>query len=542
MPVQIVEPITRETLSPYAKLGKSNSQIQARICELLFRLIQTDSPAKVESLCREEIDWLNNEPYGASTRTKMISAYRKAVDAYFSENQPAANLLRPRKTKEGIVSSHCALDYLWASSDDYEYVKTQNKTKTADQRDNLTGFDAAKAVEATEKAITSEDWRELAAGLIMAVQSRPSDMLSSGEFKAVSKYKLEFKSRAKKRGKVATGEIYCLVEAVTFIDAFSRLRRAPEVMEMKSWALKDIDSGKNSTLNRAVKRIYDGVIPVPHGETELSCKNLRAAGVNAAYWLHGRDDQSLGRFAELQLLHDNPGTAANYEDFYAADSQGKRLLQVGILKDGPLEVKPRSEKRSSLALDKQLLGMIADAEQWGEGSHADRLERIIAKAKQASDLAAQLARECEKRQALELKLKRLEQAQGEQATKPAAKVTAKPAAPANEASGFDWRNVSNAELNGDRRHDAYAEKLRRTVEAVKEYNAGLDDSERFAITGSLLRQLTGVKPGKVKLWADANQAELASYNAGYGARQNTGKPEPRSVIKWSEAAYGAYDW
>ena len=26
---------------------------------------------------------------------------------------------------------------------------------------------------------------------------------------------------------------------------------------------------------------------------------------------------------------------------------------------------------------------------------------------------------------------------------------------------------------------------------------------------------------------DANQAELDSYNASYGARQNTGKPEPR---------------
>ena len=62
--------------------------------------------------------------------------------------------------------------------------------------------------------------------------------------------------------------------------------------------------------------------------------------------------------------------------------------------------------------------MIADAEQWGEGSHADRLERIIARAKQADRLEAQLARECEKRQALELKLKRLEQAQGEQRLRP----------------------------------------------------------------------------------------------------------------------------
>ncbi len=538
MPVQIVEPITRETLKPYARLGKSNSQIQARICDLLFRLIQTDNPVKVESLCGEEIDWLENEPYGQSTRTKFVSAYRKAIDAYFTENPPVASLLSPRKTKAGVINSHCALNYLWASSDDYHYVKSQNKTKTADQRDNLTSFDADAAVKATKQALQSEDWRELAAGLIMAVQSRPSDMLSSGDFKAITKYKLEFKSRAKKRGATATGEIFCLVDSATFIDAFSRLRREPEVLEMKDWALKDIDSGKNSTLNRAVKRIFGGIIPVPHGEKELSCKNLRAAGVNAAYWLHGRANQSLGRFAEIQLLHDNPGTAANYEDFYCVDATGQRLQDIGVLKDEPLAAKPLSEKRSSVSVDSQLRDMIADTQQWGEGSHADRLERIIAKAKQADKLAAQLARECEKRQALELKLKRLEQVQGKVVDAP----TVEAVKEAYEPTGFDWRNVSNAELNGDRRHDAYAEKLRRSVEAIQDYNAGLDDTEHFSITGSLLRQLTGVKPGKVSMWIDEHRAELDSYNAGYGARQNTGKPEPRSVIKWSEAAYGTYDW
>jgi hypothetical protein len=544
MPAQIVTPVTRDTLKPYANLGKSNAKIQSRICDLIFRLIQTDDPAKVESLCREEIQWLESENYGASTRTKFVSAYRKAVDAYFSEHSPAASLLRPRKTKAGVINSHCALDYLWASGDDYDYVKSQNKTKTAEQRDNLTGFDAAAAVEATKKAIESEDWRELAAGLIMAVQSRPSDMLSSGDFKAVSKYRLEFTSRAKKRGKAATGEIFCLVDSATFIDAFSRLRRTAEVMEMKDWALKDIDSGKNSTLNRAVKRVYAGVIPVPYGESELSCKNLRAAGVNAAYWLHGRDDQSLGRFAELQLLHDNPGTAANYEDFYAADAQGNRLLQVGIIKDEKLTTKPLSESRSSLSLDKQLLAMVGNAAQWGEGSQADRLERIIARALQADKLEAQLARECEKRLALELKLKQLEQPTEQVIEQPAANPAIENESAELEPAGFDWRNVPNGELNGDRRHDAYAEKLRRSVEAIQEYNAGLETPEQYAINSSILRALTGVKPGKVKEWMDSHKAELDSYSEaqGHTYRQNVGKPDPKLAIKWSESAYGLYEW
>ena len=158
--------------------------------------------------------------------------------------------------------------------------------------------------------------------------------VQAGKFKAVSKYKIEFTTGLKKRGKSVTGEIFCLVDTATFIDAFSRLRREPDVMEMKGWALKDIDSGKNKTVNRAVRRVFgdkrDGgaIIPVPHGETELSCKNLRASGVNVSYWLHGRETQSLGRFAELQLLHDNPGTAANYEDFYCVDASGKRRVRL----------------------------------------------------------------------------------------------------------------------------------------------------------------------------------------------------------------------
>ena len=383
----------------------------------------------------------------------------------------------------------------------------------------------------------------------MAVQSRPSDILQSGDFKAISQYRLEFTSRAKKRGVIAQGEVFCLIDTPTFIDAFSRLRRTPEVMAMKDWTLKEVDSGKNKTINRAVKRVFGSerdrgaIIPVPYGEKELSCKNLRAAGVNVAYWLHGRETQSIGRFAELQLLHDNPGTAANYEDFYCTDDQGDRLQQTGILKDAPLAAVPLSEKRSSLSLDKQLLAMVSDVEQWGEGSHADRLERIIARAKQADRLEAQLARECEKRQRLELELTRSQSvASAAKAKTKGSEVKVEPEpVPEADQTGFNWRNVSNDELKGDRRHDAYHEKLRRSVEAIEEYNAGRDDSEQFAITGSLLRQITKVKPGLVKKWMEAHEAELESYNAGYPARQNTGKPAPRSVIKWSES-YGDYTW
>ena len=553
MPTAIVKPTTLETFKPFSKLGKSNGKIQARICDLLLRLVQTDDPAKVKDLCLDEVAWLEAEYANPNTRTSYITAYRKALEAYFAEHQPPASLLSERQTSKGLITQHCALNFLLAAPQDYAQKSASTKAKTAKQRDNLTAFNAAAVVDATEQALKSDDWRELAAGLIMAVQCRPSDMLQAGKFKAVSKYRLAFTTGLKKRGKSVTGEIFCLVDTLTFMDAFSRLRRAPEVMEMKDWKLIEVDSGKNKTLNRAVRRVFGDkrdsgeIIPVPHGEKELSCKNLRAAGVNVSYWLHGRDNQSLGRFAELQLLHDNPGTAANYEDFYAVGADGNRLLKVGVLKDEKLSAKPKSEKRSSISVDAQLRDMIGDAEQWGEGSQAERLERIIARAKQADRLERQLALESEKRQKAELDLKRLQQAtakgEGIASHEQPAQVVAA-ASHVDEATGFDWRSVPNTELNGDRRHDAYKEKLRRSVEAIQEYNAGRELDEQFAITGSLLRQLTKVKPGKVKEWMQANKAELDAYDRamGFAPRQNTGKPDPREAIKWSEQAYGEYEW
>ncbi|MEO1148332.1 MAG: hypothetical protein AAFY26_22365 [Cyanobacteria bacterium J06638_22] len=60
------------------------------------------------------------------------------------------------------------------------------------------------------------------------------------------------------------------MDSVTFIDAFQRLRRHPSVLNLQDKALKDIDSQKNATINRAVSRVFGDIIPAPQGEKELS--------------------------------------------------------------------------------------------------------------------------------------------------------------------------------------------------------------------------------------------------------------------------------
>jgi hypothetical protein len=283
-------------------------------------------------------------------------------------------------------------------------------------------------------------------------------------------------------------------------------------------ALKDIDSGKNSTLNRAINRIFGAIIPAPFGEKDLSAKNLRAAGVNVAHHLYGRDDQIIGRFAELQLLHGNPGAAANYEDFYCTGADGKKLHEVGIRKDSGLETMPKSTTKTSMTVDRQLLEQM---DTFGPGSRSEQLVHIMALARKAEELQAQLAY------------------QKEQNAKLRAAATVE-TAPAPESDLI--RAIPNAELMGSKKRGAAEERLRRTVEAIQEYNAGRELAEQIAVNKGSLRSLAGVNAQTINTWVDDHAAELAQYSEaqGHGYRQNVG--QDLSVIKWSEAAYGAYEW
>ena len=526
-----------KTFKPYAKLGKSNSVVQNRICDLLFNLVNTESVEKVKELCDKEIRWMEDTYENPNTRTSYVTAHRKAIRAYFDSNPPVENLLREYKNKK----QHVSLCHLFANEKDYLQKSKGTKVKTAIQRDNLTAFNPELALEVTTKLLRSNNWRELAVGLIMASQSRPSDLLKAGDFKAATKYKLSFTSRAKKRGKAVTGEIYCLVDSLTFIDAFNRFKRMPEIREVQDWQLKDIDSAKNKTLNRAVKKLFgddrDGgaVIPTPYGEKELSCKNLRAAGVNVAFWLHGRDNQAIGRFAELQLLHDNPGTAANYEDFYCIDETGKRRTEVGILKDDELKGKPMNQKRSSVTVNRQQLEIISDENLWGPGTNAERLERIISSAERTVKAESLYDRESQRRYVAEQRL-----AKGSSGEVTNSTVDISPVVKNYE----DITLISNTDLLRSKTHNASDEKMRRSFEAVKEYNSGKHDSDRYAVNTSLLRQLTKSRASTVKAWMTAHADELTEYENEWEPtyRQNVGKPDPRTVMKWSEVIYGEYEW
>ena len=555
--MKVTVPVTVSDFEIFAKEGQRSPKLERKIPYFLAQLVGATTRERVEALCEEQLAWLRDPEGGGYTSRSIpnrVTKYKRAIQACFAVHPIPEGLGVPIKTKEhGMIDVHIAQLLLQSSADESQISVDEDKKKTDADQDNAQPFSMNAVIKKTEELVNHPNWRVAAAGLLLACQCRPTDLTMLGEFKSVSRYKVEFTTRLKKKNKAVTRTIFTIIEADAFVDAFSRIRRESSLISLQGLSPSEADSRTNKTINREVVRWYGSIIPAPFTEKVLSAHNLRAAGVRVAYHLYGKTGEDAQRFVELQLIHESKAASANYNDYYCVDEQGKEITAKGVRKDAdaPLTTTPLSEKRSTLSLDKQLLAMVSDAERWGEGSHADRLERIIAQAEQADRLKAQLARECEKRQRLELELNLLRSSSAPSvASDPAVKAHHKVAKskqapePVVEADtgSFNWRNVPNEVLNGDRRHDAYPEKLRRSVEAVQEYNAGRDDSDQFAITGSILRQLTKVKPGKVKEWMEAHKVELDGYNAGYSASQNRGKPAPREVIKWSEVAYGAYEW
>ncbi|MGH7999646.1 MAG: hypothetical protein ACREPR_09525 [Brasilonema sp.] len=49
---------------------------------------------------------------------------------------------------------------------------------------------------------------------------------------------------------------YTLVESAKLIDALARLRRMPEIKELRKQTLAEIDSGKNNKMNAVIKQHF----------------------------------------------------------------------------------------------------------------------------------------------------------------------------------------------------------------------------------------------------------------------------------------------
>jgi hypothetical protein len=73
------------------------------------------------------------------------------------------------------------------------------------------------------------------------------------------------------------------------------------------------------------KQHFSELIDPPHGEKDLSSKNLRAAYAAIAIYLFCPSNHSESLFIKERLGHTSDATASNYEDYQVVDINGKQL-------------------------------------------------------------------------------------------------------------------------------------------------------------------------------------------------------------------------
>ena len=362
-----------------------------------------------------------------------------------------------------------------------------------------------------------------------------------------------------------------MVRSHRLIDAFTRFRRIASVRELQEAENATVDSKLNAIVNRAVREVFpEDILPSPLGETRLSAKNLRAAYTNIAYHYFSQPQTSISSFAEDFLGHQNAASAANYEDYYCVDAEG-RFSAVGLLRK-ELETKPKrpkARKRTTIHVD----GLLKERfEAFGEGTHKEkmvqlldaaerneRLERQLHNAQQRLKVARDHIELLQKKQTAPTKpsssastqsrksdspTERHRQRLIEKSDSPTERHRQRPQSSAHRPIPDDWTEMSNAELNGSQIPGSADEKIRRSIEAFYAYNEERAFAEQWSITPTVVQKLSGSNANRVKdyLLRHADIAKrLEKYNKDYGYQQNRGKGDPRETVKWP-ASYGVYEW
>jgi hypothetical protein len=390
------------------------------IAFFLAAVSQATTTAAAANLATEAIAGMCSRYQNNKTRCTYGTNYRKAFKAMADDRQIPAEIVA------------AVVPLLRASDEDIAKGKAQQTAKSRAQMSHLTPFNPHQFLNQIEAGLNSSDWRELAAAIVAACHARPIDVLKLGEFRPLGEYQVEFTSKAKKKGGTAVGNIWVMVPAAQFIDAFERLRRMPDVIRYQTMSNKEVDSSANSNVGRGVQRIFGGVLPVPHDDDgETSASNLRAAATNVAQWLYGADEIHVAELAIRQLMHDSTNAEASYRDYRLVDDNGDAIKDYGVRRreiktikpyyfylldkagavkpdsvideSGVVEVtrkghaaakvqttvteKPKAMTKSSITADRLTL---EELKTFPGSTNAEKLQRLMAKARQVEDLERQL--------------------------------------------------------------------------------------------------------------------------------------------------------
>ena len=496
---------------------------------------KSDFEAEVQRLSKEKASRQKKEVVETSWMNAVathMSQIRNAIKAWQSTTELNESNSYPQQTKNGIVQQHFALLYMNCSRELHDARKRPTEEKKTEQRRNLTPIKCVdRYLEITEELLDSADYRELAVGLTAATGRRIGEILSTASFTQIGQFEADFEGQLKAKGEERKYSAFTLVESAKVIDGLLKFRRMAEIKEMKDWNMAEIDSGKNSTINSKLKEIYGDLIKPPHGEKELSTKNLRAAYAAMAIYLFCPSNHSESLFIKERLGHTSDATASNYEDYQVVDINDKQLPRgawVERIKEEPSQPKQMESNvrvrmtvaakevindhkfltyPDQLSRIEELIRLARIGKQFEEGTLVKEVVKVVEVVKEVEkpvEVIKEVVKEVERivEKPLEVIREAKRELEGVEQVEEVSLVESVEPVQEVKPVASRFEEMSNEELRGCQAPGSALEKIRRSVRAIKIYNEQQAEKKaQWAINVSTLEDLS------------ANPAGRASYDS-----------------------------
>ncbi|MBD2016081.1 hypothetical protein H6F96_19175 [Microcoleus sp. FACHB-53] len=552
----------------YSKFVKGIRQaMRERAAKLLAKLDSCKNQEQIERCCQEEKADFEAAFESLNTRAAYMTQYRNAIKEWQQHIELTEENSYPQQIKTGIVRQHYSLLYMNYPREMHDERMQPTKEKKDEQRRNLSPINCVdQYVETIEKLLNSPDYRELTVGLIAATGRRISEILSTASFAQIGQFEVAFEGQLKAKGETGEYAAFTLVESVSVVDGILRLRRIAEIKEMKHWNLAEIDSGKNNTVNRYVKQHFGELIEPPHGEKELSSKNLRAAYAAIAIYLFCPSNHSESLFIKERLGHTSDATASNYEDYQVVDINGKQLPRGVWVKrineemGKPMLVEARPQLRMTVAAKEvindqefllypdqlsrieELIRLARIGKQYEEGKLVKEVVKVVEVVKEVEkpvEVIKEVVKEVERivEKPLEVIREARKQLEGVKPVEEVKVVEEVKLVEEVKPTTARFEEMSNEELRGCQAPGSAKEKIRRSVRAIKTYNEQqAEKKHQWSINVSTLEDLSGCHSKAVREYLDSDEGRLqvTDYNLekGFGFQQNRGKGSIKQYVTW----------
>ena len=441
-----------------------------------------------------ETSWMNSAANNLSHVRNAIKLWQQDITLDESNSYE-------QQTKTGIIRQHLALLVMNFNSDFHTERKQPTEDKKQEQRRNLvsiTNIDLYQSV--IEQLLESREWREVAVGLIAATGRRATEILKTAEFNQIGQFEVKFSGQLKAKGEERKPyPTFTLLESNKVCDALFRLRRMPEIKELKKKTLAEIDSGRNTTINRLVVEKFSPIIQPPTGELQLSTKNLRASYAAIAIYLFCPWNQEPSQFITEKLGHTSDATASNYQDYQVVDNNGKPLTRgawAERIGEKMTETTQQLVHTSRMLVAKEVRDALSDQDFLPFPDYASRMEELLRLARigrqfESGELSNEVVVERVVEKIVEVPVERIIEVPIEVKDKTQANKSAL------SKARYDKRpeEMTNEELFGANLPNSGHEKIRRAVATVKSYNEdrGGDKANMWAINIRTLKDLTNCR-------------------------------------------------